>query len=77
MRSNFVVTDRIYEHSLADRNHVPYRVADPDAGENRMTVRQRIEDEPQEIPRVKWRFARMEAGQPVADRGKRLARRRF
>ena len=42
-----------------------------------MTVRQRIEDEPQEIPREKWRFARMEAGKPVADSGKRVARRRL
>ncbi len=70
VRSNFVVTDRTYEHSLADRNHVPYAVADPDAAENRMTVRQRIDDEPQEIPREKWRFASMEAGKPVADSGK-------
>jgi hypothetical protein len=70
VRSNFVVTDRTYEHTLADRDHVPYPVADPDARESRMTVRQGVEDPPQQIPRAKWRFARMEGGQPVADTGK-------
>jgi len=70
VRSNFVVTDRTYEHTLADRDHVPYPVADPDATQSRMTVRQGVEDAPQEIPRAQWRFARMEAGQPVADSGK-------
>jgi hypothetical protein len=70
VRSNFVVTDRTYEHTLADRDHVPYPVADPDAPESRMTVRAGVEDTPREIPRARWRFARMEAGQPVADTGK-------
>jgi hypothetical protein len=70
VRSNFVVTDRTYEHTLADRDHVPYPVADPDAAESRMTVRRGVEDPPVEIPRSKWRFARMEAGKPVADSGK-------
>jgi hypothetical protein len=70
VRSNFVVNDRTYEHTLADRDHVPYPAAAPDAPQSRMTVRQRVEDAPHEIPRNQWRFARMEAGQPVADSGK-------
>lgn len=70
VRSNFVVTDRTYEHTLADRDHVPYPAAAPEAAESRMTVRQGVEDPPQEIPRAQWRFARMEAGRPVADSGK-------
>ena len=70
VRSNFVVTDRTYEHTLADRDHVPYAVADAEAPESHMTVRQRIDDPPKEIPRDQWRFARMEEGRAVADSGK-------
>ncbi len=69
-RADFVTTDRAYSHSLADRNHDPYLVADPDAPENRLTVRDRVEDERRVIPRRKWRFGRMQGGQVVEDRGR-------
>jgi hypothetical protein len=69
-RADFVVTDREYSHSLADRDHRPYEVSDPDAPENTLTVRERVEGERRAIPREKWRFARMEGGRPVEDRGR-------
>ena len=69
VRSDFVVKDRLVAHSLADRNHIPYRVADPQAAENRMTVRDAANGKRQPIPRERWRFARMEEGKPVPDGG--------
>ena len=69
VRSDFVVSDRQSAHSLADRSHVPYLVADPDAPENVLTVRDSAAGKRQLIPRERWKFARMENGAPVADRG--------
>ena len=69
VRSDFVVKDRLVAHSLADRNHIPYRAADPQAAENRMTVRDAANGKRQPIPRERWRFARMEEGKPVPDGG--------
>ena len=69
VRSDFVVRDRVSSNSLADRNHVPYPVADPEAPENLLTVRDAVDAERETIPRNRWRFARMEAGQPIADLG--------
>lgn len=69
VRSDFVVKDRLLSHSLADRNHIPYEVADPQAAENRMTVRDASNGQRLPIPREQWRFARMENGEPVPDPG--------
>ena len=69
VRSDFVVTDRTPTHSLADRSHVPYPVADPRAPENVLTVRDTADGKRQPIPRERWRFARMENGEPVPDSG--------
>ncbi len=69
VRSDFVVSDRVSEHSLADRNHVPYPVADPGAPANVLTVRDAADGERQVIRRDRWRFARMDKGQPVPDKG--------
>ena len=69
VRSDFVVTDRVYTHSLSDREHVPYSVADADAAENVMTVRDSVEGPRRTIPRAKWRFAAMNDGKPVKDKG--------
>jgi hypothetical protein len=70
VRSDFVVTDRAFDHSLADRDHTAYPVADPDAPENRLTVRDSVEAPRREIPRSEWRFARQEGGRPVTDHGR-------
>ncbi len=69
VRSDFVVTDRVMSHSLADRSHVPYLAADPQAPENVLTVRDAAEGEREIVPRDRWRFARMKDGKPVPDRG--------
>ena len=69
VRSDFVVADRVMSHSLADRSHVPYLVADPQAPENVLTVRDSADGKRETVPRDRWRFARMREGQPVPDRG--------
>lgn len=69
VRSDFVTKDRLSSHSLADRNHVPYPVADPEASENALTVRDAAGGARETIPRDRWRFASMRDGKPVPDRG--------
>lgn len=69
-RADFVKTDRESTHSLADRDHVAYPVADPAAAENVLTVRDDVEAPRRAIPRDQWRFARVEQGEPVADSGR-------
>jgi hypothetical protein len=70
VRSDFVPIRRETDHSLADRDHLPYPVADPDAPETVLTVRDDVEAERQAIPRSKWRFARVENGAVVPDTGR-------
>ena len=69
VRADFVVTRNVAHHTLADRNHRPYRVADPAAPGNEMTVRRRVEDEREVVPRDRWGFGRIEDGARVADDG--------
>jgi len=67
VRSDFVVRERVFDRTLADRGHVPYPVSDPDAPESILTVRDDVEDERQAIPRDQWDFARLENGRVVPD----------
>ena len=67
VRADFVVTDRVRHHILSDRNHIPYEVADPQAKENVLTVRDSITAPRRTIPRSKWKFAQVKGGLPVAD----------
>ena len=69
VRSDFVVRQRVYHHSLGDRDHIPYPVADSQDGQNVMTVRPDVEDLRRVIPRSEWQFARFENGKPILDRG--------
>ena len=69
VRADFVVRSAADHHSLADRNHRPYRVKDPQDSANRMTVRRRVEDEREVVPRDQWGFGRVENGAVVADDG--------
>ncbi len=69
VRSDFVVSDRTPTHSLADRSHVPYLAADPEASVNALTVRDAANGQRETIPRERWKFARMENGRPVPDTG--------
>ncbi len=70
VRSDFVTNDREYSHSLADRNHIPYPVADPDSSASVLTVRDSVEAKRKVIPRERWKFARMQDGKTVADSGR-------
>ncbi len=56
MRADFVVTRETPSHTLADRNHRPYKVHDPDDPAHVLTVRRRVEDEREVIPRDQWGF---------------------
>ena len=68
VRADFVPASRVQDYRLADRANMPaYPVADPKARENVLTVRHGVEAKRQVIPRSKWRFARVEGGQPVDD----------
>lgn len=69
VRADFVVQSPELHHTLADRNHRPYRVADPDDEANVMTVRRRVEDEREVIARDRWGFGRVVGGETVPDDG--------
>jgi hypothetical protein len=68
VRSDFVVTEREADHSLADRDHAAYAVVDPDSPDNVMTVRDSVEGPRRIVPRNQWSFARAEGGTTMADR---------
>jgi len=67
VRSDFVVTEKEADHSLADRDHRPYTVLDPDSPDNVLTVRDTVEGPRRIIPRSQWGFARDTGGKSVAD----------
>ena len=69
VRADFVVREAADHHSLADRNHRPYQVSDPEDPVNVMTVRRRVEDERDVIPRDRWGFGRVENGSVTPDDG--------
>jgi hypothetical protein len=67
VRSDFVVRERVFDRTLADRNHIPYPVSDANASENVLTVRDSVEGERRVIPRNQWQFARLEGERVVPD----------
>ena len=67
VRSDFVVTEREADHSLADRDHTAYAVVDPDSPDNVLTVRDSVEGPRRIVPRGQWRFARADGATTVAD----------
>src|SRR5262252_7362611 len=67
VRSDFVVTEKESDHSLADRDHAAYAVVDPDSPDNVMTVRDSVDGPRRIVPRSQWGFARADAGKSVAD----------
>ena len=67
VRSDFVVTEREADHSLADRDHKAYPVLDPDSPDNVLTVRDTRDGPRRTIPRSEWRFGRDEGGKAVGD----------
>ncbi|MGD1098679.1 MAG: alpha/beta hydrolase domain-containing protein [Bryobacteraceae bacterium] len=56
IRGNFVPNTNAATQPLTDRNHLAYRVENPNDPEAVMTVRNRQLDPPQRIAREKWRF---------------------
>lgn len=67
VRSEIVVNQRVFDRSLADRDHVAYPVADPDAPTHTLTVRGSVDGPRRVVPRDQWKFARLENGKVVAD----------
>src|SRR5436190_14744429 len=67
VRSDFVVTEKEQDHSLADRDHLAYAVVDPDSPDNVMTVRDSVEGQRRIVPRDQWSFSRTEDGRKVSD----------
>src|SRR5438552_15409669 len=67
VRSDFVVTEKETDHSLADRDHAAYAVVDPNAPENVMTVRDSVDGPRRIVPRNQWSFSRDDGGKLVAD----------
>ena len=57
VRADFVVPQRVTRRLLSDRNHIPYRVADPDDPQATLTVRDRIDSPRRLIPRKHWKFS--------------------
>jgi len=56
VRSEIIVTERETDHSLADRDHMPYAVADPDSPDNVLTVRDTVNGPRRVVPRSEWKF---------------------
>ena len=67
VRSDFVVTEKEADHSLADRDHTAYAAVDPDAPDNVMTVRDSVEGPRRIVPRSQWGFARADGVKTVVD----------
>ena len=67
VRSDFVVTEREADHSLADREHAAYAVLDPDSPDNVLTVRDSVNGPRRVVPRSEWRFGRDDGGKAVGD----------
>ncbi len=67
VRSDFVVRQPAFDHSLGDRGHIPYAVVDPEDPRNILTVRDAPAGERTVIPRDAWQFGRLEDGRMVAD----------
>jgi len=67
VRSNFVVTEDVFDHSLAARGHIAYPAADRDDPNNVMTVRDAPTGVRQVIPRERWKFARWEEDHTIPD----------
>jgi hypothetical protein len=56
VRSDFVVTETAKQASLADRSHVPYKLADASDPAIALTVRDSVEGARRVIPRDQWQF---------------------
>ena len=67
VRSDIFVNETVYSHSLGDRGHTAYPVADPADSRNELTVRDGMTGERRTIPRDDWQFARLDGDRVVED----------
>ncbi len=67
VRSDFVVAQGAFDHSLADRDHVAYAAVDQESPTTVMTVRDSVDEPRRVVPRAEWKFARFEGGNAIAD----------
>ena len=67
VRSDIFVAEEVYSHSLGDRGHIAYPVADPADPRNMLMVRDGMSGERQTISREEWRFARLDGDRVVED----------
>ena len=56
VRSDFVVTEKESDHSLADRTHIAYAVLEPSSPDNVLTVRDSVDGPRRIVPRNQWAF---------------------
>jgi hypothetical protein len=56
VRAEFTPDRRVTAQSLADRDHIPYPVIDPDDRSIQLTVRDRADSPRSVVPRNRWRF---------------------
>ena len=68
VRSDWTVERATPALPLAHRDHVAYPVSDPRHPDNVLTVRAARLGPRETVPRERWRFARVENGQPIEDR---------
>src|SRR5471030_2553743 len=54
VRAEITVDSKELSHSVADRNHRPYPVLNPDDAALKLTVRDRVEGERRTVPRALW-----------------------
>jgi len=66
-RSDIIVTEQVFTHSLGNRGHIPYPVADAADPRNVLTVREGLTGQRRVIPRDEWQFARLDGDRVVAD----------
>jgi len=67
VRSDIIVREKVLAHSLGNRGHIAYLVANPDDPRNVLTVRDEPMAKRRIIPRERWQFARAEGDRPVPD----------
>jgi hypothetical protein len=67
VRSDFVVTEKEADHSLADRDHAAYAAVDPASPDNVLTVRDSVDGPRRIVPRTDWSFSRDDGGKTVGD----------
>jgi len=56
VRSEVIVANKTQDASLADRNHIPYAVADTADPANRLYVRDTVAGPRRVVPRAEWKF---------------------